>query len=286
MGANLEIVPPIYPSETYEVPCIFISTDWKISLGWRTLSRAASAKTERMFHPVVFSQAFFAGVQAFSTTTFHLTKARVLDQFQTIEPLRIEVSLVQRGNQKIVTSLAVARTMSKEQQIVSNLPLNRVTEQQRKLTLPFLKGDFGEQGPRQQYRNLVNSMTYQDALEHACSVFKLTWLEKQMAAVQESTNGMCSIRGFVDCKGDRGRYRVEVIAFYMPAQDVLVGQPRITNHFVIPDLPNWPSKKGATTHNAGIITQQTVDGMRDKPPSTSEPPPPTEKPSPGKDVGK
>jgi hypothetical protein len=284
MGANLEVVPPIYAPEQYEVPNLWITSDWTVNFGWSTLSRAASAKTERMFHPVVFSQAFGAGVRSFSTTTFGITKAKILDQYYGPEPFQIRVSMV--GKDKIVTAVTIQRELSREEQVITKLPINQIPEKEAKQHLPFLRGDpVPESVVKKHYRGVVSSMTYQDAMDHAIIVFKQTWLDKQIAAVQRSTNGVCTIRGFLDCMGERGRYRLEVLAYYLPAEDAFVGKPRITKHYIIPDLPRFKTA-GPAEHNVVVRPQQGVQIAPDKAHPVHDPPPPTERPSPGKDAGK
>ena len=258
-----------------------------VDIGWTALPPAGSAKIERMFHPVVFSQAFFAGVKAFSLTTFYITKAKILDQFRGAEPSKITVSMVQNGNGKILTHLWIEKGLTREQQLITQLPMNRLPDKQAKLALPFLKGGPAKESiMKSNYRNMISSTTYSDAIEHASGVFKQTWLDGQMAAVQDTTKGVVVIKGYLDCFGHHGRYRLEVAAFYLPGQDIFVGAPQVTNAFIMPDLTGkgLESLKGAA-RKAPVQLSGKHDNAG-KTTSVHQPPPPAEKPSPNRDPGK
>lgn len=294
MGANFELVIPIFKPITYEVPCISVTSDRNLALGWLALPPAGSAKIERMFHPVVFSHAFLAGVKAFSSTTFYITKAKISDQYNGAEPSKMSVSMVHMGNRKIVTNLTIQKGLSREQQIVTQLPMNRIPEKHAKLNLPFLRGEAAAGSTmKKNYRDVVSSTTYSDAIEHASLVFKQTWLDKHMAAVQDTTNGVLIIKGFLDCFGEHGTYRLEVAAFYLPSEDAFVGEPQITNAFIMPDLTGTQMKKRmqaarqAHAHlHHGNHGHHENHGHPDKTPPVHQPPPPAEKPTPNKDAGK
>lgn len=285
VSASFDIIPPLWAPSSYEVPCVSIGPDWTVEYGWRTLSRAASAKTERIFHPLVFSQAFIAGVAAFSITTFHLTKAKIWDQYYGSGPLKIKISMVQQGKRKIATSVDLQKKMSRQQIIVSQLPVNRLPEEKAKLHLPFLRGTTSTDSTiKKHYREVVGATTYQYAIEHASSVFQRTFLDKQLAAVQTSTQGVCSFRGKVDFIGARGTYRVEVVAFYAPSANAFIGGPRLLQYYIIPDLANPQSKRQTEPVSAGAKPQQ--GHSTDKASSIDQSRPPTEQPSPDKDAGK
>ena len=286
IGANFEFIPPIWSPQTYEVPTVWIGTDYKVNGGWRPLSAAASARTERMFHPIIFAQAFYAGIEAFSRTSFKITKGKVLDIYYGPEPMRIRVSMVGKGSQKTVTDVVLEKELSHEQKVLTELPMNQVPEKQAKLSLPFLRGDSETDSVvKKHYRGMIASTTYQDAIEHASAVFKQTWLDKQVAAVQETTAGACAVKGVIDCMGARGKYRLEVEAFYLPEQDDFVGKPRITTYYIIPDFSKWDTRDGAAQKRV-VKRQPESQGMPDKHPPVHEPPTSEEKPSPGKDAGK
>jgi hypothetical protein len=277
LASSLEIIPPIYAPESYEVPCISIHPSGQVSFGWRPLSRAASAKMERMFHPVIFSQAFWSGVKAFSTTTFTITKARALDWLYGPEPATIVLQLRKAHGLNAVTSIRFSRPLSREQTIIVQLPINQIPDQQAVTTLPFLRGDSEkDSNVKKNYRNVLNSTTYKDAIEHAATVFKQTWISRQMTAVKYSSGGVCSMRGTIDCIGERGKYRLEVSALYIPSEDVFIGKPLITKSYIIPDLPKFEAK---SIPAPGTPIEKPAS-------SVHQPPISAEKPTPGKDAGK
>ena len=288
IAANFELIIPIFRPIAYEVPCISVTPEWKVDFGWLALPPSSSANIERMFHPVVFWQAFLAGVKAFSFTTFYITKARILDQYHGAKPTSMVVSMVQKGDQKIITDIVVEKNLSHEQQMITQLPMNQMSQKHAKLNLPFLRGEpAADSVMKMNYRNVVSSITYSDAIEHASGVFKQTWLDKQTAAVQDTTTGVVLIKGHLDCFGERGRYRVEVVAFYLPSQDAFVGKPQITSAFIIQDLTGVHLKESMeAAQSAPVQLHPRKQGHPDKTPSVHQPPSPAEKPTPNEDPGK
>ena len=291
VGANFEMVVPILKPIGYYVLCIRfgrLPAGRNIDVAWSALPSAGSAKIQRMFHPVVFSQAFFAGVKAFSFTTFYITKAKILDQLHGPEPSRMSVSMVQKDSRKIVTHLAIEKGLSREQQLITQLPINRLPEKQAKPALPFLKGGpvAHESIMKTNYRSVISSTTYSEAIEHASGVFKQSWLDGQISAVQDTTKGLVVIKGHLDCFGQHGRYRLEVAAFYLPGQDGFVGAPQITNAYIMPDLTGKGLEALRGTARKAPVQLSGKHDNADKTTPVHQPPPPAEKPSPNRDAGK
>jgi len=225
----------------------------QVSYGWRAVPDKVGSKLERIFHPVIFAQAFAAGVKEFSLATYLITKARLVDM--TRDPRIISVMWdITKSSSRPPT--AQEPPLSAEERTKMRFPTSRASEKDMKVILPFLRGEFGDETSRQKYRDLVKSMTYQAAIEHGCSVFHHTWMTKQNTALQTSQRGACHITGYIDCLGERGKYRIEVVATYLPEANALLGRPVITRAFVIPDLPKWNAPKGQKTDLRSIAAPE------------------------------
>ena len=293
----LEIIPPTMTPVTYEVPCIFI-TPSSVALKWRPMSPMASTRTERIFHPVIFANAFSEGLMSFYGTSYLITKARFLDMFNKNKSIRLQVTLVGQGARQRLVSMGLERDANEEEKLRQKMPTSRLNEKMGKIVFPFLRGDYGSEGSRKGYRDFVHSMTYKDAIEQATGVFNSRWISANIATLPENTPGACIIKGYVDCIGTKGRYRLEVEAFYVPADNAFVGMPRITNQYVVADINAFNQQVGVPkvtqpntiqvqSHNA---TRQTnvvrpKSSEPGKSPSQAGPAPSPEKPSQGKMQG-
>ena len=96
VGAEFDIAPQMFTPVTYEVPCIFVKSD-QIDIGWRPLSASSGGRIERTFHPVIFAKAFYAGIKAFTLTSFTITTSRLKKDVSTPSELRVEVSAKNTG---------------------------------------------------------------------------------------------------------------------------------------------------------------------------------------------
>ncbi|RMD39413.1 hypothetical protein DV735_g5711, partial [Chaetothyriales sp. CBS 134920] len=90
-GVTFDIAPHIFSPPVYEVPCVIIKPN-QVELGWRALSPAAGARIERIFHPVVFASALYAGMSAFASKSLAITASRVNKALSAPKDLlRVEV---------------------------------------------------------------------------------------------------------------------------------------------------------------------------------------------------
>ncbi|RMZ78045.1 hypothetical protein DV737_g4014, partial [Chaetothyriales sp. CBS 132003] len=200
-GVRFDIAPQIFSPTVYEVPCVFVKPS-QVELGWRALSPASGARIERIFHPVVFASAFYAGLHAFASKSLAITAARLNKALAAPgELLRVE-----KQQQKQAAGLM--------------LPSHHTLSWKAHLAR-------------------AQSMTYTEALTAARQVFKAVWMMKQSAAMQAHTPGLCMMKGVVTLEGRKGRVRLDVTAYYSPSTKSLVGLPLITSYLVIPDPETW-----------------------------------------------
>lgn len=285
VGVFLDIIPPVKTPITYEVPCILI-TPQKVSFAWRPMSPNASTRTERMFHPMIFARAFGKGLFSFWQTSYRITKARFMDMLNEKEKnITLRVSLVGRGTNKRMVGAALERKATEEEKLRLNLRASQMSDKAQKVMFPFLHGQYGSEGSRKAYRDFVYSMTYKDAIEQAVAVFNHVWFRYQIAAIQRSTPDICVIRGMIDMMGARGKYRLELEAYYLPSDDTFVGPPRITKSYVMVDVAKFKRQGGA---GRPLIPQTSnpQGTIPDEKQTQGEPSAPTEKPSPGQNTGK
>ena len=299
VSVYLEIVPPIMTPVAYEVPCILI-TPSTVALKWRQMSPMASTRTERIFHPVVFAKAFGEGLASFYNTSYLITKARLMDLYTRQKSIRLQVTLVGQGTRQRLVSMGLERNATEEEMLRFKMPTSQVNEKVGKIMFPFLRGDYGSEGSRKGYRDFVRSMTYKDAIEQATLVFNTRWVTSHLATLQENTPGACIIKGYVDCVGTKGRYRLEVEAFYVPADNVFVGSPRITEQYVVADINAFSQQGGHPQTMQRQSTSWKIQQMSQRPakpeqpepsipskrPGQARPAPETEKPAAEEDAGK
>ena len=194
--------------------------------------------------------------------------------------------------------MGLERDANEEEKLRQKMPTSRLNEKMGKIVFPFLRGDYGSEGSRKGYRDFVHSMTYKDAIEQATGVFNSRWISANIATLQENTPGACIIKGYVDCIGTKGRYRLEVEAFYVPADNAFVGMPRITNQYVVADINAFNQQVGVpkvtqpntiqvqshkATRQTNVVRPKSSEPG--KSPSQAGPAPSPEKPSQGKMQG-
>lgn len=247
---------------------LFIDSS-EVKFGWRVLPDSTGSRVERIFHPIIFAEAFAVGVKEFALATFLITRARILDRINETKIVSYKVDH-KNGSPPLSTSI-IDQQASEEDKAKLRFPTTRASDRDMKVLLPFLRGQFGEESSRQKYRDLVKSMTYQTAIEHACATFNTAWLSRQFAALQNTPRGACQVRGFVDCIGARGKYRLEVMAIYLPSENAFVGRPVILGAFVIADLPKWSGKGEERLSKSPSATDSEVDKTTQSNPAQQPP---------------
>lgn len=236
MRIRLELVTPIYPPFVYEVPCIFVAPG-KYVFGWRPLPESVGSKMVHIFHPLVFAKAFYAGLKEFWMSSYQITRARVADRLRSARgPITGEEA---RKRDKAYSPTKWWSKLTEVEKAHLRLPINRLSETEKKSWLPFLRGEYGEQPSTQGYRDIVKSMTYQGAIESACAVFRANWVHGQTSSLHLHMRDACLIEGSIECVGDRGKLHLDVTAVYSPETNSIIGPPLITKSYIIPDTARW-----------------------------------------------
>ncbi|KEF54326.1 uncharacterized protein A1O9_09492, partial [Exophiala aquamarina CBS 119918] len=231
MMVNTEVIIPIKPPQLYEVPCVFIQQSGDVTYGWRRLPDSIGAKMDRIFHPVMLSKAFYAGCLAFADVTYLITKARLTDRLNTFR------SHWDSSSPKSV------KASTEEEKVNQRLMITKTSDEELKHTLPFLRGEYGENESRQLYREAVRSMTFKNAIETGCAVFRASWTTGQPNELLKNPGSFVQLKCIAHCIGDKGKLRFEVNAYYDVATNTLVGKPVITQAQIVPDVVRWHGTK-------------------------------------------
>ncbi|EXJ57005.1 hypothetical protein A1O7_07349 [Cladophialophora yegresii CBS 114405] len=219
------LAPPLYAPASYEVPCIFIQPNGT-SYGWRQVPHSVGEKLDRVFHPLGLAKAFYHGVEEFVWASYLITKARLVDQINSLTGTEKPPSIPRK-------------TLSEDEKALKRIVIGRMPETWKEAFLPFLRGEYGEHESRRAYRNLVKNMTYQGAIESACAVFQVRWFQERQRSMQSHTGNSVLLRGNVAFVGDRGTLFMHVVAVYSPETDSLVGQPIIKDTYLSPNMEKW-----------------------------------------------
>lgn len=241
MLVNLELVVPLNRPPVYEVPYLVVKPGVEAALVWRRLPDSFGSKLDRMFHPIILSKAFYQGLKEFWVVSYRITKARAQDR---LNPTGLSSAGTNNSSsQRNLNPLHLARPRNKprteEEKADDKLPIRRLSEQEMKKALPFLRGEYGEQASIQGYRDAVRTMTYRGAIESACTVFRQHWALGQAKAAVTDVRDPCHIIGYVEIVGERGKLRLDVFAVYSPKAKSLVGPPMITKVYGIPNATKW-----------------------------------------------
>jgi len=213
------------------------------------------SKMDHIFHPLSFAKAFYAGLKEFWTASYQITCARVADRLSAARDPSTG-SGARKNEQGLYSPAKWWHKLNEVEKAHLRLPVNRLSDKEKKAWLPFLRGDYGERPSTQRYRDVVKSMTYQGAIESGCTVFRAHWMHGYAKAMQVHTRDACRIEGSVVCVGDRGKLHVDVTAVYSPETNTIIGVPLITKSYLIPDTTRWHP----TTRREGHI--QVPDDAR------------------------
>jgi hypothetical protein len=266
--SRLEPVPPIHPPPVYEVPCIIVVPgSGQLTFGWRRLSDRMGGRMDRVFHPVVFAQAFYKGFRTFSIVSYLITRARIADMMNS-----------SRGGESGLS--LPGKQGSEETKVHMRLPVTWMSETQMRKWLPFLRGELGDQPSWQDHRNVVRSLTYRAAIDSGCASFRACWIQGQTKVMQSHVRDALPIEGSIVCLGERGKFHLDVTAIYSPETNALVGLPLIRRTYVVPDAAKWHSGR----QPKGRVQEEEVVKST-APPPLKQSPQPSEAHTAGTDSG-
>jgi hypothetical protein len=220
------LAPPLYAPPTYEIPCIFVQSN-KTTYGWRQVPNSMGAKVDRIFHPIALATAFFYGVREFAWASYLITKARLIDQIESLST-----------NAKVTRT--AQKPLSEDEKVLKQLRVNRLSDKDKGIFLPFLRGEFGEHESRRAYRDFVKSMTYQGAIESACAEFRARWHRGLESSLKSFARGSSvAMVGNIAFVGEKGTLHLHATAVYSPETNSLVGQPIVNHAYVTPNMEKW-----------------------------------------------
>ncbi|EHY59771.1 hypothetical protein HRR83_008310 [Exophiala dermatitidis] len=287
MRVSLELVVPLNRPPVYEVKYLVLKPG-QTSVAWRQLPESYGSRLDRALHPIILGKAFYYGLKEFWVISYRITKARAVDRLTSAGLLSSSnTSTLNNIRPFYLSHLPTARrNLSEEEKAAQQLPIRRIPENDMKKMLPFLRGEYGQHESMQGYRDAVRTMTYQDAIESACTMFRLHWSLGQSKAAHTDARDPCHIIGHIEFVGERGKLRLDVFAVYSPKAKSLVGRPVITKAYGIPDATKWHDPR-LRRRSQGFIQdvsqpkgnpglKQTPPTAVAAPPSPAPPPPPPE----------
>ena len=242
IGRTLHFEPLFFRPPTFAIRCIVIKPTG-YELVWREMEPESGARMQKMLHPYVLSRAFLEGSWAFTTTTAALARAKAMDILFPAKTFTFVHEKKQLRSWMITYSFQEWTSKSYEDKVIEALPYSKYTDAQAKKRFPFLKGDHEKDSNEDNFRNQVQSVTHEHALQHAVGMFKARWTNGQLKAQRASTPGAVSVMGYYDYIGAKGRYRIEVYGRYLPGDDVLIGPPQILRGHILTDMAKDPAEK-------------------------------------------
>ncbi|KPI45305.1 uncharacterized protein AB675_2406 [Cyphellophora attinorum] len=225
VGRDLNFQPMFFHPPRYAMRCIVGTTTGTIKLKWTELDPEQGARLQKMLHPVVMSQAFFAGIWAFTTTSAALATAKVMDLLYPARTYKLKTEYGKIGKWLVIKNQQFGYSLGYEDKVITKLPSQRWNNEQAEKNLPFLKAR---------------------ALNHAIDMFKRKWIQGQLKSQRHTAAGAVNIVGFYDFIGDKGRYRVEVFGTYVPGDNVMIGPPQITGGKILADMSSRSKPQSRT----------------------------------------
>lgn len=262
VGIALEVVPQVFTPPIYEVPCFLISPS-SLSFGWRPLTAQAGARMERVFRPVVLFDASTAALGTFFSITYAVTKAKIMDK----------LGWSKVGNAKSTIVLPQIPPESPDQVNASSA----TNTQSAKPIFPRFPSLENGDAMRKMHSDVVGSMPYSVAIQHATYAFNHVRNARQKLAVSTNVKGVCQVRGHITFFGDRGKFNLEVIAYYLPTDNVFLGAISVKSGWVVQDYRAWEKLK---ENERKQREQKRIQSKTPNAPTGSTPTKPTSTPSP------
>lgn len=248
---DLDVVPPIYPPEIYEVSCLCFESN-KLSIAWQELSPGVGSKVYHVFHPVQAGNAFYYGIRQFVTVSYAITRARLIDFYNFVQKPAAD------GDKDVGENTPNTSALSESDKLESKLWINGLSEKDKAPFLPYLSGEYSEQLSVRAYRDMVKSITYQQAIESGVVVFRAKMNALRALSGQLHVRDGVSVEGSLVWVGTRGRFRLNVRAIYSPERGSIVGNVFLERAYIVPDTSKWHKKKRRQRQN-DVIVQPPVE---------------------------
>lgn len=264
IGLALHLVPQLHPPPLYEVPAIVIFKDG-IGLGWKLLRPDLGSRMEAVFRPGVTYAAAKTSIKVFCLTSYAILKAKITGG----QPMVVNFKSLRPAS-----SVLSEKEIEKDNDLPSmaNLPTGTNTATMQELIRVLHNGP----NTRERHSELIKQLPLSTAVQLAAATFRHKQLHGIAHAQQHRARGVLQVRGHVVCFGDRGSYQLDVIAFYLPAEDKFLGPISLSHAYVVKDYNQWQQlelqqnkKKEQDRRAAQAIKVATPDSSI-KPPSSEE----------------
>jgi len=221
----LDLVPQLHPPPLYEMPALILFKDG-IGIGWKVLRPDLGARMESMMRPGVTYDAAKASIKAFFSTTYAIAKARFFGG---------NPAIIQIGANKPPNPVMSQKELDKDNAIppMSQWPKNTQAMQE------LLRAVHNGQNTRERHTELIKNLPFSVAVQFAAATFRRKQLHGLAHAQQNKARGVIQVRGAIVCMGDRGKYRMDVLAFYLPSEDKFVGTLIVRNAYIVKDYSQW-----------------------------------------------
>ena len=230
VASNIDFVFPWGPPQVYERPELRIAAN---GITWtsRRLPDENGRRFHRIFHPMVFASAFWAGGTALWKFYNSVAEAKALKflDAKTRPSTSDKVPIKGQGSRdaKAVQDGRVGFSAAEK----SHLRRAFMTPTSVQSSISAISTDSKEL-----LRLLVPSPAPKSAMEAAIKAYKHKHTSLQVAAWQECPRGGCWLMGFVDLVGTRATVRISVKAVYIPSRDVFLGPPILGEAVVMPKV--------------------------------------------------
>lgn len=227
IGLALHLVPQLHPPPLYEVPAIIIFKDG-IGLGWKTLRPDLGSRMEAVFRPGVTYAAAKTSLKVFGLSSYAILKAKITGDQSLV---------VKMKSVKPASPVVSAKDIEKDNSLPSmaNLPAGMNTAKMHELIKVLHNGA----STRERHSDLIKQLPLSTAVQLAAATFKQKQLHGIAHAQQSRARGVLQVRGHVVCFGERGTYQLDVVAFYLPAEDKFLGPLTLNNAYVVKDYNQW-----------------------------------------------
>ncbi|KIW51360.1 hypothetical protein PV05_10090 [Exophiala xenobiotica] len=233
---NLDIIPPVRPPTIYEISCLYFGPD-RCTWGWHQLPDNIGSKVQHIFHPFVFREAFYAGLKEFARIFYKISRARVADFYDSVR------DQTTRAGSKIEKGAKHAKDTTQVEKVQSQLWINQISDKSKDQWLPFLRGECSDHPSTQSYRDVVKSVTYQQAIEAGCMMFRSTVNSGRALTAGAHVRDAVRVEGSLVWYGTKGKLHLDVRAVYSPENGSIIGKPVVLRAYTIPDTTKWHNKK-------------------------------------------
>lgn len=271
----LELVPQLHPPPLYEVPCLVVFRDG-LGLGWKVLAPEIGSKMESLMRPGIAYAAAKASFKAFFSTSYAIAKAK----FSGGDAPKIIT--FGNHNHKPPTSTPDSIMSKKEIERDNNIPSMSQWPSNPSIQ-ELLRAVHNGQSFQERHNNLIKNIPFSTAIQIAAATYKHKHLHAMAQDQQRRTRGTVQVRGAIVCLGDRGKYRMDVTAVYLPAEDKFIGPMMLNNAYIVKNYSQWDKLEEAKEKERqkriqnSLLARRTIiaekdddTSQKDKPASAGE----------------